>query len=153
MSSKANLPGRNEKASHTVSGRGERLQFGVRSWQAGLILGMPDATGTVLRKETGVKPAACQRLSDKTAEFGAFWRKVVNNLHGCYQICYLLLAVWVLISQGRCVNMLSVCWDCAAKRHDKNTKTSRTSKQPIFLYIFMCCISEGSRVIALHASV
>lgn len=93
MSSKANLPGRKKENSHTVSERGEWLQFGVTSWQAGLILGVPDATGTVLGKEAGVKPAASQCLSDKTAEFGAFWRTVVNNLHGCYQICYLLLAV------------------------------------------------------------
>lgn len=50
-------------------------------------------TGTVLEKEAGVKPAACQHLSDKPAEFGAFWRKVVNNLRECCQIYYLLLAV------------------------------------------------------------
>lgn len=58
-----------------------------------LILGMPDATGTVLEKEAGVKPAACQHLSDKTAEFGASWRKVVSNLLESCQICYLLLAL------------------------------------------------------------
>lgn len=39
------------------------LQFGVRSWQAGLILGVPDASATALGKGAGVKPAACQRLS------------------------------------------------------------------------------------------
>jgi len=73
--------------------RGGQLQFGVRSWWAGLMLGALDATGTLPGKDADVKPAACQRLSDRTAEFRAFWRKVANNLHGCCQICYLLLAV------------------------------------------------------------
>jgi len=57
------------------------------------MLGALDATGTLPGKDADVKPAACQRLSDRTAEFRAFWRKVANNLHECCQICYLLLAV------------------------------------------------------------
>lgn len=69
------------------------LLFGVRLWHARLILGTPDASGTMLEKEAGAKPAACQHLSDKPAEFGASWRKVVNNLCECCQICYLVLAV------------------------------------------------------------
>lgn len=55
------------------------LLFGGRLWHARLVLGTPDATGIVLEKEAGVKPAACQHLSNKPAEFGASWRKVVNN--------------------------------------------------------------------------
>lgn len=69
------------------------LLFGGRLWHARLILGTPDADGTELEKEAGVKPAACQHLANKPAEFGTSWRKMVNNLHECCQICYLLLAV------------------------------------------------------------
>lgn len=48
---------------------GEWLQSDVWMWQAGMVLGAYD-TGTVLGKETGGRPGACQHLSDKTDEFG-----------------------------------------------------------------------------------
>lgn len=90
MNSNANLPGRNKKASQAVSA--VACCAALRLWHARLILGTLDATGTLLEREAGPKPAACQHVSNNPAEFGASWRKVVNI---CMSVAKSVTCFWL----------------------------------------------------------